>query len=313
MISKKEKILITGASGLIGSNLVINLSNAGYEVLGVDSKNDLRITSNAFNLFNEFKPTMVFHLAAKVGGIHANSNFKAEFYSDNILINTNIVNACINNNVEYIFAMGTGCAYPKRLEDQILFEKDFLDGVPEITNDAYAYAKRGLLVHLKSLEESNLIKYTYCLPANIYGPFDNFHPLNSHVVPGLIRRFCDSVDQNLNEIYIWGDGTAKRDFLYIDDCISAMIKLAEHQFCGSVNVSSNTLTSIKDLANILKKETNFRGTLKFDQTKLSGQSQRIMDSSKMAKLGWTSETTLSEGLKKTIKWFRENRSSIREK
>ncbi len=124
MISKKEKILITGASGLIGSNLVINLSNAGYEVLGVDSKNDLRITSNAFNLFNEFKPTMVFHLAAKVGGIHANSNFKAEFYSDNILINTNIVNACINNNVEYIFAMGTGCAYPKRLEDQILFEKD---------------------------------------------------------------------------------------------------------------------------------------------------------------------------------------------
>jgi len=313
MISKKEKILITGASGLIGSNLFKKLSNAGYEVLGLDSKNDLRIASNAFNLFNNFKPTMVFHLAAKVGGIHANSNFKAEFYSDNVLINTNVVNACIKNNVQYIFAMGTGCAYPKRLENQILLEKDFLDGIPEITNDAYAYAKRGLLVHLKSLEESHLIKYTYCLPANIYGPFDNFHPLNSHVVPGLIRRFCDSKDKNLDEIYIWGDGTAKRDFLYIDDCISSIIKLAEIQFSGSVNVSSNTLTSIKELANILKKETNFGGILKFDQTKLSGQSQRIMDSSKMKKLGWSAETTLSEGIKKTVKWFLENRSSIREK
>ena len=313
MISKKDKILVTGASGLVGSNLILNLSNKGYEVLGINSKNDLRIATNAYKFFDDFKPTIVFHLAAKVGGIHANSNFKADFYSDNVLINTNVVNACIKSKVDYIFAMGTGCAYPKRLEEKILFEKDFLDGIPEITNDAYAYAKRGLLVHLKSLEESNSIKYTYCLPANLYGPFDNFHPLNSHVVPGLIRRFCDTKDKNLDEIYIWGDGSAKRDFLYIDDCINAIIKLAEVQFCGSVNVSSNTLTSIKDLANILKAETNFEGSIKYDQTKLSGQSQRIMDSSKMANLGWNPETTLSEGIKKTVKWFIENRRYIREK
>ena len=313
MFSKNDKILVTGSSGLIGANLVIRLESLGYEVKGLDSKNDLRLASNAYKLFHDYKPNIVFHLAAKVGGIHANANFKADFYSDNILINTNVVNACIKNKVEYIFAMGTGCAYPKRLENSTLFEKDFLDGIPEVTNDAYAYAKRGLLVHLKSLEESGLIKYTYCLPANIYGPYDNFHPLNSHVVPGLIRRFSDAIDNNLNEIFIWGDGTSKRDFLFIDDCIDAMIKLAEVNYPGTVNVSSKSLTSIKVLAEIISKETNFKGLIKYDQTKLSGQSQRIMDSSKMNELGWDPKINIQQGIKKTISWFVENRSLIREK
>ncbi len=310
---KNEKILITGASGLIGSNLLNSLSNYGCEVLGIDSKQDLRVAANANNLLEKFKPTIVFHLAAKVGGIFANSNFKADFYSDNVLINTNIVNACVKNNVEYIFAMGTGCAYPKRLENQTLYEKDFLDGIPEFTNDAYAYAKRGLLVHLQSLEESNVLNYTYCLPANIYGPYDNFHPLNSHVVPGLIRRFCDSKDKNLKEILIWGDGTARRDFLFIDDCVDAIIKLAELKYSGTVNVSSGSLTSIKELANIIGEVSEFKGIIKYDQTKLSGQNQRFMDFSKMEKLGWSPKVNLSTGIRKTVSWFRENRSNIREK
>ena len=313
MFSKNDKILVTGSSGLIGANLVIRLESLGYEVKGLDSKNDLRLASNAYKLFNDYKPNIVFHLAAKVGGIHANANFKADFYSDNILINTNVVNACIKNKVEYIFAMGTGCAYPKRLENSTLFEKDFLDGIPEVTNDAYAYAKRGLLVHLKSLEESEIIKYTYCLPANIYGPYDNFHPLNSHVVPGLIRRFSDANDNKQNEIFIWGDGSAKRDFLFIDDCINAIIKLAEIKFSGTVNVSSKLLTSIKDLAETISKVTSFKGLIKYDNTKLSGQSQRIMDSSKMNQLGWEPKIELYEGIEKTVSWFSENRSLIREK
>lgn len=313
MFNKNERILVTGSSGLIGTNLIKKLSRDGYEVLGIDSKNDLRIQSNASKIFSKYKPTLVFHLAARVGGIHANSNFKAEFYSDNVLINTNVVNASIKNNVEYIFAMGTGCAYPKRLENETLFEKDFLDGIPEFTNDAYAYAKRGLLVHLLALEEANIMKYTYCLPANIYGPHDNFHPLNSHVVPGLIRRFCDSKENDLNEISIWGDGSAKRDFLFIDDCINAMIKLAEIKYNGPVNVSSKTLTTIKDLSQTISEEIDFQGSLIFDKTKLSGQTQRIMDSTKMDKLGWSPKIPLNEGIKNTINWFIENRSSIREK
>ncbi len=312
MILNNQKILITGASGLVGRNLINRLMQHGSEVLGLDSKNDLRDPSITDNIFNEFKPTLVFHLAAKVGGIYANSNFKPDFYSDNVLINTNVVNSCLKNDVEYIFAMGTGCAYPKRLEDHTLYEKDFLDGIPEFTNDAYAYAKRGLLVHLKSLEEANILKYTFCLPANIYGPFDNFHPMNSHVVPGLIRRFCDSVDRNLQEISIWGDGTAQRDFLYIDDCIDAIVILAEIQFNGTVNVSSKNLTSIKKLTELISKETKYDGLIKYDTNKPSGQKQRIMDTSKMDNLNWHPKTSLENGIYKTIKWFRQNRSNIRE-
>jgi len=312
MILNNQKILITGASGLVGRNLINRLMQHGSEVLGLDSKNDLRDPSITDNIFNEFKPTLVFHLAAKVGGIYANSNFKPDFYSDNVLINTNVVNSCLKNDVEYIFAMGTGCAYPKRLEDHTLYEKDFLDGIPEFTNDAYAYAKRGLLVHLKSLEEANILKYTFCLPANIYGPFDNFHPMNSHVVPGLIRRFCDSVDRNLQEISIWGDGTAQRDFLYIDDCIDAIVILAEIQFNGTVNVSSKNLTSIKKLTELISKETKYDGLIKYDTNKPSGQKQRIMDTSKMDNLNWHPKTSLENGIYKTIRWFRQNRSNIRE-
>ena len=313
MVFKNEKIIVTGSSGLIGANLVRMLGKNGNEVYGIDSKNDLRDPFIANKIFHDFKPSIVFHLAAKVGGIHANSNYKADFYSDNVLINTNVVNACINNNIEYIFAMGTGCAYPKRLENEILFEKDFLDGIPEVTNDAYAYAKRGLLVHLKALAEAKMIEYTYCLPANIYGPYDNFHPLNSHVVPGLIRRFSDSKDKNLKEILIWGDGSARRDFLFIDDCIAAMIKLAEIKFCGEVNVSSGHLTSIKDLAEAICSEIKFKGLIKYDVTKLSGQKQRIMDSSIMNKLGWSPKINLTKGIEETVNWFIENRSKIREK
>ena len=313
MIQKNSKVLITGSSGLVGTNLFNRLIKDGYEVLGLDSKTDLRKEEITNKLFRNFKPDIVFHLAAKVGGIHANSNFKADFYSDNVLINTNVVNACTKNDVGYIFAMGTGCAYPKRLENHTLYESDFLDGVPEITNDAYAYAKRGLLVHLKSLEESNAIKYTYCLPANIYGPHDNFHPMNSHVVPGLIRRFCDSVQNKDKEIYIWGDGSARRDFLYIDDCIDAILMLSNEGFCGSVNVSSRVLTSIKELAKLINYESRFDGVIKYDSSKLAGQKQRIMDTSKMESLGWEPKTKLSDGIHKTIKWFLANRSLIRER
>ncbi len=313
MISKDEKILITGASGLVGKNLFNKLQAQGYELLGLDSKTDLRVPEKAKFAFNDFKPTIVFHLAAKVGGIHANSHYKSDFYSDNVLINTNVVNSCINENVKYIFAMGTGCAYPKRLENQTLFEKDFLDGIPERTNDAYAYAKRGLLVHLKALEETGSIKYTYCLPANIYGPYDNYHPLNSHVIPGLIRRFSDSVIQNSEEIFIWGDGSASRDFLYIDDCVEAMIKLAEIEYVGAVNVSSKTLTSIKDLSQIISKATNFKGLIKFDPTKPAGQQQRIMDTSIMDKLEWSPKVDLVKGISSTVDWFIKNRSIAMER
>jgi len=313
MLKKSDRILITGGTGLIGANLVARLEQQGFELKSLSSQEDLRSRSITKNIFHNFKPTIVFHLAAKVGGILANSSYKSDFYSDNVLINTNVVNSSIENNVEYIFAMGTGCAYPKRLEKNILKEEDFLDGIPEFTNDAYAYAKRGLLVHLKALSDEKKINYVYCLPANIYGPNDNFHPKNSHVVPGLIRRFCDAVKDNQKEVFIWGDGTAKRDFMYIDDCIDAILLLTENHCQGTYNVSSQVLTSIKELAFIIKEATEFKGKIRFDENKPAGQMQRMFDNSRINSLGWKHKIDINLGIKQTVKWFMDNPNLIRER
>lgn len=304
---------MTGGTGLIGTNLTSRLRGLGHEVLAAGSGDDLRDRATTEKLFSSFRPTAVYHLAAKVGGIFANSNYKADFYSDNVLINTNVVNACAAHHIRYIFAMGTGCAYPKRLESEVLHEKDFLDGVPEVTNDAYAYAKRGLLVHLQALSESTGLKYVYCLPANIYGPHDNYHPKHSHVVPGLIRRFCDAVDENRSTVSIWGDGSARRDFLFIDDCIDAMLLLAEREAQGVYNVSTSVLTSIRDLAHEICDASSYKGSVEFDPAQPAGQMQRIFDTSKMDALGWKPKVSFKEGIRKTVDWFRANRTTVRER
>ena len=313
MLPIDARILITGGTGLIGTNLTTRLESLGYKCWSLGSERDLRQTAVCERIFEEIKPNIVFHLAAKVGGILANSTYKADFYSDNVLINTNVINSCAKHGVEYIFAMGTGCAYPKRLESEELREIDFLDGVPEFTNDAYAYAKRGLLVHLQALQESGGPTFSYCLPANIYGPHDNFHPQHSHVVPGLIRRFCDAQSAAEPVLNVWGDGTARRDFLHIDDCIDAIILLASQRAEGVYNVSTGQLTTIRELANIVCQATGFAGTIQFDENLPAGQMQRIFDTSKMVQLGWKPKVDLTAGITSTVNWFRKNRQSVRER
>lgn len=303
-LKKDDKILITGGTGLIGTNLHNHLQKAGYESIAIGSKYDLRDADAVDKVFKKFQPTAIFHLAARVGGIYANSTYKSGFYSDNVLINTHVVNASVKAGIEYMFAMGTGCAYPKRLEGDELYEKDFLDGLPEPTNDAYAYAKRGLLVHLDALKNEDLINYTYCLPANIYGPHDNYHPMNSHVVPGLIRRFYDSKVENKDSVTIWGDGSAKRDFLYIDDCVDAMMLLATNGFTGPVNIGTRELTSIQTLATEIKRATNFQGSIENDLSFPAGQKERLFDIEKISSLGWKPTRTFSEAIDKTVEWYK---------
>lgn len=308
-----DRILVTGGTGLIGTNLSLRLRALGHEVLAPGSEIDLRVQSVTEKLFQSFRPTVVFHLAAKVGGILANSSYKADFYSDNVLINTHVVNACAATDVRYVFAMGTGCAYPKRLESEVLHEEDFLDGIPEVTNDAYAYAKRGLLVHLQVLAESNILRFVYCLPANIYGAHDNYHPKHSHVVPGLIRRFSDAVVLGSPEVAIWGNGSARRDFLYIDDCIDAMLLLTESGEQGVFNVSTGVLTSVSDLATEIKAASGYDGQITFDTSLPAGQMQRIFDASKMTRLGWAPKVSVADGIARTVDWFRSHRAEIRER
>lgn len=312
-LNKNDRVLITGGTGLIGTNLHNQLIQEGFESNAISSQYDLRDPQMAKKAFDDFKPTLVFHLAARVGGIYANSNYKADFYSDNVLINTHVINECVRNQIKYVFAMGTGCAYPKRLEGNVLKEESFLDGIPEVTNDAYAYAKRGLLVHLNALFEAGVLNYCYCLPANIYGPHDNFHPTHSHVVPGLIRRFCEAKTHKQENVTIWGDGSAKRDFLYIDDCIDAMVLLTKQGFCGPINVATGQLTSINELAVAIKESCHFEGQIEHDMSYPTGQRERLFDMSKMKALEWKPKHSLKEGVQKTVVWFTNAKGNFSER
>lgn len=306
-------VLVTGGTGLVGRNLVARLRAADREVVSVGSERDLREADVARALLRDVRPDVVFHLAARVGGIYANSTQKPGFYRDNVLINTHLVDAAVDAGVEYVFAMGTGCAYPKRLEGSVLREDDYLDGIPEETNDAYAYAKRGMLVHLDALHEQGVLGYCYCLPANLYGPHDNFHPKHSHVVPALIRRFVEARDAGAAEVAIWGDGSAKRDFLHIDDCIDAMLLLLERRCSGAVNVATGEQTTVAELASTLARVTGYGGEVVFDTSMPAGQTGRIFDTTRIRSTGWAPTRDLESGLRSTVAWFEEHRSEIRER
>jgi GDP-L-fucose synthase len=304
-------ILITGGTGLVGTNLVERLQADGHEVVATGSERDLRDAEAARQLLREVKPDIVFHLAARVGGIYANSTQKPDFYRDNVLINTHVLDAAVDTGVTYVFAMGTGCAYPKRLEGALLREADYLDGIPEETNDAYAYAKRGMLVHLEALREHGVLDYCYCLPANLYGPHDNFHPEHSHVVPGLIRRFVEAEASGAEEVVIWGDGSAERDFLFIQDCVDAMVRLCAERSSGAVNVATGRSTSVLELAETIRDASGFAGRIGHDLTKPSGQMGRLFDTDHIRATGWTPAHDLASGIDRTVAWFREHSDEIR--
>lgn len=306
-------VLVTGGTGLIGRNLVARLEADGREVVSVGSERDLRQADVAHALLREVQPDVVFHLAARVGGIYANSTQKPGFYRDNVLINTHLVDAAVDAGVEYVFAMGTGCAYPKRLEGEVLHEDDYLDGIPEETNDAYAYAKRGMLVHLDALRGQGVLGYCYCLPANLYGPHDNFHPKHSHVVPALIRRFVEARDDGAAEVAIWGDGSAKRDFLHIDDCVDAMLLLLDGRFAGPVNVATGEQTTIAELAATVASVVGFEGEIVYDTSMPAGQAGRMFDTARIRSTGWSPTRGLEDGLRSTVAWFEGHRAEIRER
>ena len=305
-----DTILVTGATGLIGTNLVGEMRRRGYrKVIATDVKDaDLTDFHQTQKLFAEHRPEILIHLAAMVGGILANSTRLCDFYEVNTLINTNVLVCARKSGVRKIHAMGTGCAYPKRLEGQVLVEKDFLDGLPEPTNYAYAYAKRNMLVHLMAMHDQHKVPYTCLIPANIYGPYDNFHPKHSHAVPGLLVRFLKAVEDGASEVEIWGSGRAERDFLYIEDCVDAILAVVNHpDALGVYNISSGHRWSIRHLAEIIARETGFGGKLVFNPSYPDGQSTRVMSTQRMDELGWRAKFDLEQGMRKTVAWCKNNR------
>lgn len=309
-----KRILITGGNGFVGRNLVTKLKEHGaQDIVAPSSKDyDLREQSAVRRLFDEVEPDIVFHLAALVGGIWANMTMKGKFFYENVIMNTMVFEEARRNNVQKLLAMCSGCIYPKMVKQPIK-EEYLWDGYPEETNAPYAFAKRMLIVQSQAYREQYGFNSIAVMPGNLYGPYDNFHLEDSHVVPALITKFVDAVNTQKGQVTIWGDGSATRDFFYIEDAVNSMIALMKH-YDGyqPLNLSVGEEISIKQLVGVIAELTGFRGNIFWDDTKPSGQPRRCFDISKVKEvIDFRPQFSLRDGLKKTIDWYIANMDSVR--
>jgi len=307
---RKKRIVVTGGAGFLGAQLVAVLRDKGYDKVIVPRSNkcDLRKESDIIVLFKDVAPEVVIHLAARVGGIGANMNFPATFFYENLIMGAHLMEQARLFNVEKFVAVGTICAYPKYAS--IPFKEDELwNGYPEETNAPYGLAKKMLLVQSQAYRKQYGFNSIYLLPVNLYGPGDNFNPEYSHVIPALIKKCFDAMDQNADEIVVWGDGTATREFLYVTDAAEA-IMLATERYDKSdpVNIGSGFEISIKELVKIIIEFTGFKGRVVWDTSKPNGQPKRCLDVSRAKKeFGFCAKIDFRNGLKNTIDWYRDVR------
>jgi len=298
-MKETDKIYIAGHNGMVGAALIKALKIKGFNnLVYLTSKElDLRNQKGVDIFFKEEKPDFVFLAAARVGGIVANNTYRAEFLYDNLLIVSNIVNAAFKNNVTKLLFFGSSCIYPK-MAPQPIKEEYLLTGALENTNEPYAIAKIAGIKLCETFREQYGCNFISVMPANLYGFNDNYHPENSHVLPALIRRFHEAKVNGSGEVVIWGSGTPRREFLFADDlaeaCLFLMEKYNEKEI---VNIGSGEDLSIKELAELIKEVTGFSGDLVFDNTKPDGTPRKLLDVSKINKLGWHYKTALKDGMK----------------
>lgn len=293
------KIYIAGHNGMVGSAIVRKLTSFGYTNLVVHTSKelDLRRQEQVESFFAEEKPDYVFLAAAKVGGIMANSTYPADFMYDNMIIEMNVIHSAWQNNVKKLLFLGSSCIYP-RLAPQPMKEECLLTSSLEETNEAYALAKISGLKYCEYLNKQHGTDFISAMPTNLYGTNDNYHPVNSHVFPAFIRRFHEAKINKAPVVTIWGTGNPLREFLYVDDLADACLFLMEH-YSGNetVNVGTGKELSIKDLAYLMKKVIGYEGTIDFDTTKPDGTPRKLLDVSKLEKLGWTYKTELEDGIR----------------
>lgn len=306
-----KTIMVTGGSGFLGSHVVERLRAAGCGRIIVPRSRDydLRKQQTAMSLIEQTKPDLVIHLAASVGGIEANRKNPGAFFYDNLSMGIHLMEAARLGGVEKFVACGTICSYPKHAA--VPFREEALwDGYPEETNAPYGLAKKMLLVQSQAYRQQYGFNSIFLLPVNLYGPRDNFDLETSHVIPALIRKCVEAKERNDDHIVVWGTGRVTREFLYVEDAAEAIVLAAEH-YDGDqpVNIGTGEEISIKDLAELIARETGFTGEIRWDSGKPDGQPRRCLDVRKAREyFGFEARVSLQEGLRRTIAWYAAQRA-----
>lgn len=308
MMKLTDKIYIAGHGGLVGSAIERLLTKKGYRNILKRSSDELDLRDQAAvrNFFDEEKPNYVFLAAAKVGGIMANKTYPADFIFDNLAIQNNIIHAAYLSGVDKLLFLGSSCIYPKQAPQPI--KEDYLmTGFLEPTNEPYAVAKIAGIRMCQAYHNQFGCRFISVMPTNLYGPGDNYHLHNAHVLPALIRKFHEAKLNNDPAVVIWGTGSPRREFLHVDDAAMACYYLMQkYESSDIINIGSGEDHTIKEMANLLKKITGFRGDLIFDESKPDGTMRKLLDVSRLNDLGWKSTIELEEGLRNTYNNFQEN-------
>ncbi|NMH60183.1 GDP-L-fucose synthase [Alteromonas ponticola] len=317
-----KTVYVAGHKGMVGSAIVRQLARRDDINLIVRTRKELDLTSQSdvMCFFSENKIDEVYLAAAKVGGIHANDTYPADFIYENLIIETNIIHSAHQHDVKKLLFLGSSCIYPKHAE-QPLCEDSLLTGKLEETNEAYAIAKIAGIKLCESFNKQYGRDYRSIMPTNLYGPNDNFHPNNSHVIPALLRRFHEAVVNHQSQVIAWGSGKPMREFLHVEDMANASIFVMELEkaryddvvepMLSHINVGTGEDCSVKELVHTIAKVTGFDGEIIWDTSKPDGTPRKLMDVSRLSKLGWQYGIKLEDGLRSTYDWFLNNQQNFR--
>jgi GDP-L-fucose synthase len=306
-VDRSAPTFVAGHRGLVGGAVLRHFSDAGFNSLitRTSAELDLRDAAAVEDFFATERPATVVMAAAKVGGILANSTYPADFISDNLRMQVNVLDAAARHGATKLLFLGSSCIYPK-LAPQPIREDSLLTGPLEPTNDAYAIAKISGVLQVQALRRQHGVHYISAMPTNLYGPGDNFHPQNSHVLPGLIRRFHEAKRAKAPHVTVWGTGTPRREFLHVDDLARACLFLLEnYDQPEPINVGVGEDLSIRELAELVADIVGYEGALEFDTSKPDGTPRKLLDVSKLHDLGWRAEIDLRNGLTETYAWYRK--------
>lgn len=313
-LRKEDKIYIAGHRGLVGSAIIRHLENEGFSNLLMRTRSELDLTNQleVQRFFAQEKPDYVIIAAAKVGGIHANNEYPADFIYQNMMIEANVINSSFENNVARLLFLGSTCIYPRAVE-QPMRETALLTGILEPTNEPYALAKIAGIKLCESYNRQHGTDFRSVMPTSLYGINDNFHPENSHVIPALMQRFHQAKLEKSPSVPVWGTGNAMREFLYVDDMAEAcvfVLGLDQEAYAANtnamlshINIGTGIDVTTRELANTMKKVIGYQGQLVFDRTKPDGAPRKLIDVTRLTTMGWKYRTSLEEGLEKTYKWY----------